>query len=462
MPDAAVAEVTAGFDLSSEIGAALDAPAPAAAPEPAAPPAPSPDLTPAAPETPAAPAQPEAPISEPPAAPAEDKVADVPAPDAQPAAKIEGELPEGITIRDLKDGSKEYVLDQAHAGTILNGYQAAQAAEEVLGVPLTKDVATELYNDHIVRGRIESDLTIGGAQGAQRILDYFNNVTRSAITNGESQADGMRELAATMPAFLARANPEAFNTQYNAYTRLALDGLYQIAADSNDANLKNAVKWVDKTIFGTHRKDDAIVKTDPLAAREANIRQQETSLQQTRQAAAREQWNSEVQATYGTIREKVDSIVNEFTKPLEEPYKAYPKQISSIRNQLRNLLNDSVEKDANWKQQRNDLLARAQAASPGQTRKELLQHVANLTEQKARTVLNPARNSEVRAIINEAAQLVKAQNDAAIARADKAGQRRQPGPGGAAPDRSVLPAAPEKTGMLSKDDIASEIAQLLA
>ena len=453
------ADVTGGFDLRSEIGAAMDSPStpdsPATPPTPAASPAPDASEIPAQPdaETPAAAPQAENPAETPVAAKPEVL------PEVTEQAAPSAELPEGVTVRTV-NGHKEYVIADQAAGQILNAYQTAQAAEEILGVPLSAEVVRELYDSHVTGARIENDLTVGGAQGAHRILDYFTQLARNAVANGETQQDGMLAIANYMPSFLAANHPQAFSQQYNAYMRYGLDGLYQIAADSNDPNLRNAVAWIDQKIFNTHRKADATPRTDPLTMKEQDLNRREQDLRAQQQRSFQQRWASELEQHNQSVKQGVADVIAEYTKNLEAPYKSFPKTLARIRTDMEKALNDSIAQDPNWVHSRNVLLDRA-AASPANVRKGLLQQVANLYQAKARIVLNPARNQNIRAIMNEAAALVKSQSDNAIDRANREAAKRQPGSGGATPNRPVLPAANEPTGFLNKDELSAQIAQML-
>lgn len=462
MPEAAVADLSpaADFDIRSEISSTLNAPEPepaaAAAPAPAPEPEPTPAVAPAVeppkeaepekapePETPTeAEAAPETPAAEPPA----------------PAAAAE-ELPEGIIARDLPGGKKEYVLAPESSGQIMNAVRAVIEAENLLGMPLSAETIGALYESHMMAARLENDLTIGGQPGVQNVLSYLNSVSRAAITAGSTQQDGMAAIALAMPGFLAQNNPNAFNAQYRSYLRLGLDGLYKAAANSGNQNLHNAAAVIDNQLFGKYNKEIG-KKADPVDERLQQALAAESRVRQAQQQDQQQQWQADLNANNEKVNDSVDRVIKEYTAPLEPPYKQFPKHLQSIRKQLRDLLNDSISGDANWRQQRDVLLERA-ATSPATKRKESLAQVIDLYRSKAQITLNPSRNPRVREIINEESALVKSRTDSALKRAETAAERKSPGSGGATPNRSVLPAPNKVEGFASRDEIAAEIAQAL-
>lgn len=435
-------EAGVDFDIRAELDAKLDSPVETHVPKPTEAPVPEPRA-----ET--------KPEPEPLAATPE------PAEERTPVADDKGELPdEGVKVEVTRSGQKQFVLDENRYNTIQNAYRTARMAEETLGEPLTQEVLTELQGARVDLHSIESSLLSSNPAAQANILQYFANLSQAARDSGEIGHDPMVNLAATMPQFLAQRAPEAYQAQANTYLRNILDNIYRQTAGKTDKKSEwrfAAAQHIDEWVFDRFSNPEDIKIPDPMQARLSDIQAREQQLNSRMQQESTQRWNQAISTSNQQVKSKVEGVVASILKPVESHYEKFPKALGDTRSALVGLVNDAISKDKPWQSVRDNLLREARETTSEQRRSELLKQIETRYEAKAKIVLDPIHNPEVRARLNQGAAKVVAEANATAARAENGAKQRQPSGGGATPQRSVLPAPTAKPGLWSFDEVHDDI-----
>lgn len=434
--------------------------------------------SPAAPAEAASPAPTAAPVIEPPplAPPSEEPAAAAPqetAPPAEvgtPTEPAAGEtLPEGVRIETRRDGSKQYVSTEA-AWNALNGAQkAVLAAEELLGEPLTTERLSEMHEATVDMQGIESALLSPTPEAQYDLLRYLSDKGRVAREAGEINHDPLSHLAAHMPYFLAQTNPTAYKIQADTYLRQVLDNVYRATAGKEDPKSQSqfaAAQWLDSMAFNGYKKpgDVQAPAADPVHAQLQQLQNERAQWQQQQQAAQQQQWKNELSANYAEVKTTVGKIATDLLEPQRAAYKAagVEKALNGLQTQMVQMVSEAIQKDENFQRVERNLIRQAQMLTSAQMRKDKLQQLTDRYAAKARIVLDPHRNAEVRAILSQGARTAVADSQANLQRATAASAQRQPTGGGTAPDRPVLPSPSQtKPGFWSNDEFREELNRLI-
>lgn len=376
-------------------------------------------------------------------------------------------LPEGVQLIEGKDGKKSYQIPAEHFGEFHQAYSMGLRAQEVFGQALSEEVIADLDRSRRVQFAMENDIISPDPGGMERLLGHLQRTSIDARNNGYASHDAMQILADRMPDWLERYNPQAYQTQANRVLQKVINRSYQIAQESNDADLLKATKWFEYKTFGQFRTNEDLAREaaqprmDPrlvdLERREQAVREHET-----RQEGAR--WESETGELFGRVAKNSTDAIKNTLKPLVPHYERLqsPETVVLFQRQLEDLIGETIAKDVSWIRHRNDLLNRARATQDPGARKQLLDTVEKLVETKIKIILDPRRNAKVREILSKGAAPVKATVDASHARHAEAASRREPTGTGATPQRSVMPPAPPSKGYSkTADDIRDEIMKSL-
>jgi len=412
--------------------------------EPAPEPKPEPELEPE-PETPEEPGDPDAPHEDEPA----------PEPEAEPAPAPKPEdLPEGVTVKEGKDGKKFWTYPENRARTIYADHQKARAAEEIMQEPLTPEAVHARENALRDMEWMRLDFLSGDPRKQASVFTHFLKQAKAAVDRGEVAADPTPIAAMAFIDLLEKHAPEAhaavadkFKTDKAATVKSFVRETYRKAVASGVKGLMTSAQWMAKELTGDYKwLDEAEPAPDPNEARLHDVEARENRLRehvQQQERSAIETWN---QTTVTQVNEEVQGAIGQALEVVKKSYEKYPKRLKSLSDQLEKEVRSAIQSDEAWRQTNEQLYTRASLARSEEIRQEVRDRLAKRYAAKARSVIDRVKAE----IFSEDAIWLKTQNVEQRNRQGRAKERTTPATAGS-PATPRLPVTP-KSGAVGRGD----------
>lgn len=358
--------------------------------------------------------------------------------EAEPA-KPQPELPEGVTMRERKDGKKEYVFSEARYNALYPKYQVARKIEhEILGgEPLTIEAIKLRDNALAGQQRLHTDFFAGDPESHGNIVRHFIRQGEIARENGDVDANPMGAFAQNIVDVLVNEDIDSFCAMRDRILSHYLPAVIKTAAQKDDKNLRLAAQYLQKSIFGKFDKPEQLAE-DPHAGRAAELDRRERNLQQESARREQERWRDwNTQADTATDKVKQDSVAD-FVKEVAKSYEKFPKHFANLKDALHREI-EKATGSPEWKRRVDDLKRRAQTSRSAQTREEIRQQLETMHRNRAKAVLEDAGPG----VMAEYAEMLRTRSAQNNARRAEAETRRAPNGAGAPPKTSLAPKLPE-------------------
>jgi hypothetical protein len=371
----------------------------------------------------------EAPIEEPPQEDTEP--ADAAAAEKPAAPAGDEELPEGVAVRD-RNGKQEFVLNPNRYRLFHGAYSTLRDVENIFGEEVTPEVAQLRQEAYISHDRMVGDFLSGDPQMEERFLSHLLKWSKEARNTGDVEHNPLQTLAAKLPEFLAQAGEsEALQALTAPLIRHTFDRLYPLAYQKQQAgneNLRKALQWIDNELTGSYRSIEQMAAMLPEAEsqRAQNLDTREARINQREEQHRSTEFENWRQATSASIVAQMQTAVKDTLKPVEAAYKNFPREYEGLVQILDNQLKDALKRDPAWMQLIERSTARARKASAA-VRSAVAEDLLARYQAKAKFVLDPARNTQVKEILAQRAGAIKAQSDAQHERLRAGATRREPG-----------------------------------
>lgn len=371
------------------------------------------------------------------------------------------ELPEGVQVREGRNGKREWVWPEARGKAIYAAYKNAQAAEAVLGEELTPEAIEARHNAFLDQEAMISDYLSGepGAEG--RFLKQLAGWAKAAQDNGEVQHNPLRSIANKLPQFLIDSGDlESYEALAVPVFRYQLDELYKEASAPGNEDLFISLQRVDNRLFGQYKKREELTATaDPLAKREADIKAREDKIRQADQQRQKGEYAAWQDTATTKVRDAIAAgIVDRLGAEVIKSYEKFPTELQGIKDLLKNEFHAAMKKDVAWQQYLSNQTRKAANATSPSVRDAITADLETRAKAKAIYWADPQRNPRVREILSQRAASIKASSDARHTRHAVGAARREPGAVGI-PVRNTVREKPN--GGNTKDDWAAALDSVL-
>lgn len=326
----------------------------------------------------------EPPAEEEPDAEATEKEADAeeePEADTDKEDDAEGE----ITPDKTSDDGKTLHFRAAKAHRLLKANKDMEAIQEAIP-DASLDTLKAHYESHVAFRRMAADVQSGEP-------DKVQNFMESMFGDSEVAKTALPQVAAQLPAFLQKANPDALSHLESQVHTVLIGNLYRLAQKSGADQDWALAQSLDKRITGNYQaKSDSAA---PDGAPDDNLRQREERLAQEKRefdVRLRNESAQQKQHAQSALQQELDTTLDtQIEKALGPVAKAYrgKRAWNHMKQDLRQAVFDAGKANPTWSRDFEALLDSAVKRPSGESKKALTSKL----EQFARPIIR--RNLKV-------------------------------------------------------------------
>ena len=383
---------------------------------------------------------------------------EVEAPKETPKDGVEGELPEGVTVRE-RDGKKFWTYEEKRGRAIYEGYEQARKAAEIMQEPLTTEALQVRENALRDLEWMRLDYLSGEPAKQAAVFMHFLRKGSEAYNSGEVAEDPTGTAASVFVDLLAKHAPEAhaavaakFQTDTAELTRSLIRDAYKKGKASGDKNLAVSAQHIAKALTNDYKwLDEPEEQPDPLKQREETVREAERRIATRSQQEERSKVDAWNRDTVTKVSGEVQSAIDQSLERVKKSYEKFPERLKNLRLRLEQEVKSAIQSDESWRQTNEQLYVRASLARSEQIRSDVRDHLAKRYSAKARAVLERVKT----AILSEDAVLMKAESGARNDRRERAQERTTPAKAGA-PANPRIPVVP-KGRTVNRDDWSNAV-----
>jgi hypothetical protein len=370
-------------------------------------------------------------------------------PNATPPEPSEDEKPE---IENLTDSRWK---------TVHSGYKYARELGKALGIvgedgrvdislfPPIEEVAgmQTAYSDRLA---MEHDFSSADPENAQQFIHNWNTFS----------PDGMKTVAAQLPDYLAKANPQAYQAVATPVLQRAIDWMYQRGSQFEDANIQKyvldnarAMEWWlaggPDAQPGSYRSDEQIQQLmrqgKGTPAPNETVRQlaeARAQLQGINKQTTEAKWNGFYQSAIQEINAGTSADVDKVLAPLKQHY---PNDLTfnSVRKAFVDQCQEALNKNSAGRRQYDLAVEKAKRTQSPADKQAIVSIWTNMTRQAIHTIRGK--------FIAEASKGIKAASDARHVALAKGAAKVGPASGGAPRAQSIIPELKRNPGETLSD-----------
>jgi hypothetical protein len=289
------------------------------------------------------------------------------------------------------------------------------------------------YSDRMA---MEHDFASADPQNAAQFIDNWNQFS----------PQGMQTVAAQLPDYLAKSNPDAYRAVAAPVLQRALDYMYSRGAQFEDEGMRKyvldsarAMEWWlaggPDAPQGSYRSDDqiqALMSQRPGAApnqTEQRLAEAQRQLQSLNKQTADARWNGFYQAAVADIHQGIATDVEKTLSPLK-PH--YPNELTfnAVKNDFLGQVQKVMDKDSAGRRQYDLAVERARRTQTESDREAIKSAWLNMTRRAIHTIRGK--------FIAEASKGIVQASNAKHAALAKSASKVGPASGGAPRQQSIV------------------------